>query len=314
MEPINIVISMDCEPVRPADRQGPATSGPNSYEDSARFIEGYAAIAREFGLPVSFFIHPETAAAHPRLFLDLESDGACLGLHLHPYKFDPETYPTHFGSLSAMRQTALVSEGTAIWQRALGRRPEYFRPGTFSANDATFAVLEELGFRGGSISCPGRNFPDLYASWIGAPPDPHRANPDFRLLPGQLDFVNLPLTVDTSRTEIRNARSFNWDLRPDYLDADYPTIAGNIVAQIVDRAPAVPMIMIVTHNDNDFTDRRDRVADNLQRSIAAIFEACDARSVPAAGATVSAVCDKVRSSVPAAPPAFTLGHAAIQTG
>ena len=85
-------------------------------------------------------LHPEVTAHHARLFLDLEADGACLGLHIHPWKFADGHYQAHFGGLSAEQQCAIVAEATAMWYANMGKRPRYFRPGTFSANDSTFGL------------------------------------------------------------------------------------------------------------------------------------------------------------------------------
>jgi len=313
MKTINIVISMDVEPVRPPGRSGPATSGPDSYEESARFICGYQSIAAGFGFPVSFFVHPEAAVAHPDLLLDLERQGATLGLHIHPYKWDPVRYRAHFGELSANEQLAIVSEGAAVWKHALGKEPRYFRPGTFSANDNTFRVLAQLGFVGGSCSCPGRVFPELYAVWAGAPADPHRAHPVFRNMPGTLDFANLPLSVDLSTVREGQSNSQLWDLRPDYLKADYDRIATNIVSQVVERNPAVPMVMVVSHNDNDYSDANHRVTKNLRRSITALVSACERAGLQPVGATVASVCDQVLAQ-PAVAPDWVIGRASIQAG
>src|SRR5690606_19128288 len=113
---------------------------------------------------------------------ELEGQGACLGLHLHPWKFGDGTYRAHFGGLTEAQQRAALSEAIALWQRAIGRRPRYFRPGTFSANDASYRVLVDLGFRGGSIAAPGRVYPDLSSIWTGAEKDPHRPHATFRQL------------------------------------------------------------------------------------------------------------------------------------
>jgi hypothetical protein len=313
VQEIHVVVTMDCEPLRPPERQGAATSGPASLELSERAIQGYVAIAGERGWPVSFFVHPEAALAQPRLYLELAEAGHDLGLHIHPYKHDPVRFRSHFGALSAERQRVLLAEGSALWAHALGRRPTLFRPGTFSANDSTFPVLEEMGFLGGSISCPGRNYPDLYAVWSGAPVDPHRGHRTFRLLPGDLDFVNLPLSVDLSRLEERNGRHFHWDLRPDYLSADYPTIARNMVGQLQERRPAVPVLMLVTHNDHDYLDETDRVCRNYRASLAAMAQACEEAGLQAVGSTVETVCRLVRERVPP-DRSFVLGHASLQTG
>lgn len=305
---------MDCEPVRSEQTATQATSGPFSYQASQRSIAAYFATGKSFGFPASFFIHPETAEAHPQTFLALREQGADLGLHIHPYKIRGTRHHNHFGSLSEWDQAILIAESAQRWQLALGMPPEYFRPGTFSANDATFRVLHKLGFRGGSLSCPGRMYPDLYAVWSGCPPDPHYAHPNFRLLEGDLDFVNLPLTVDFSRLETVNGRSFYRDLRPDYLQADYDAVAENIVGQLQARNPTVPMIMVVTHNDHAFEDPQSRGSKNLQSGLTAIQKACEKAGVTPIGATLSEVCREYRNRAKRTAPEFVLGHASIQAG
>lgn len=296
MKTIDILVTMDVEPPLPEGSRPEGASGPKNWDDSARFIDGYAAIAAGHDLPVTFFLHPEVTQAHADLFHRLEAEGACLGLHLHPWKFSDGRYQAHFGGLDATLQCAILSEAVAMWQAGLGKRPEYFRPGTFSANDATFGVLEALGFRGGSCSIPGRVYPDLNAVWAGCPPDPHRANGAFRQLPGDLNFVNIPLSVDLSRVETRGNRQFCWDLRPDWHKADYALIARNIVAQTLERAPAVPVIQMVTHNDNDYTDPEDRVCRNFRAALDAIMRACAEHGVRARGATFADVCTAVSAA------------------
>lgn len=293
MTKMHILVTMDVEPPLGDGARPEGASGPRCYADSRRFIEGYVGCAARHGWPVTFMIHPEVTHHHADLFHRLEREGACLGLHLHPWKFSDGHYRAHFGGLDTQGQLAILSEAVAIWQAGLGRRPLYFRPGTFSANDATFGVLEYLGFRGGSVSIPGRVYPDLNAVWAGTVPDPHRAHGVFRQLPGDLAFVNIPLSVDLESDEVRGARRFCWDLRPDWLSADYRRIAGNIVRQVLARAPAVPVVQLVTHNDNDFADPDDRVRRNLVTALDEIRIACEANGVEAVGATFADVCDAV---------------------
>lgn len=296
MQKIRILVTMDVEPPLADAARPDGASGPRNYEDSHRFIEGYADCAARHGWPVSFMIHPEVTHHHAELFDRLEREGACLGLHLHPWKFSDGHYRAHFGGLDPQGQVAILSEAVAVWNAGLGRRPLYFRPGTFSANDMTFGVLEYLGFRGGSVSIPGRVYPDLNAVWAGTEPDPHRANGVFRQLPGDLDFVNIPLSVDLESDEVRGTRRFCWDLRPDWVSADYRRIARNIVRQVLTRAPAVPVVHLVTHNDNDYSDPEDRVRGNLVSVLDEIRNACEAHEAEAVGATFSDVCDAVLAS------------------
>ena len=194
MKEIFVLVTMDVEKALPANRPA-STTGPRNYEESAVFIEAYVQRAKSHGFPVSFMIHPEVTHEHKALFNQLEEDGACLGLHLHPWKFLDGRYKAHFGGLTRDEQRDILGEAIEMWSDAMIRKPLWFRPGTFSANDNTMPLLAELGFRGGSISLPGRVYPDMCAVWAGAPPDPHFGHAAFRHLPGELDFVNIPLSV-----------------------------------------------------------------------------------------------------------------------
>ena len=291
MDDIYVAITMDCE--RGRGDTHPEASGPKDFAASERYVRSYADLAGAHGFPVSFFLHPEVAEGQAGLFLDLERQGACLGLHVHPWKFGDGSYEAHLGGLTEAKQRAVISEAIAVWHRAIGRRPRYFRPGTFSANDTTFQVLVDLGFRGGSVSAPGRVYQDLNSIWTGAVKDPHRADAAFRQRRGSLDFANIPLTHDYSKLEDVNGRRFYRDLRPDYEDADYEKIANNIVEQIVERQPAIPLITMVTHNDHDYSDPDDRVRRNYDVVLNEIDRACARHGLRPVGTTIDALCDLV---------------------
>lgn len=291
MDRVYIVITLDCE--RPRTETNDAASGPRDWKESEASIRGYVQLAREHGYSVSTFLHPEVAVAHASLLLELEAGGTCIdGLHLHPWKFGDGKYGAHLGSLSATEQCAVISEAIAVWQSGLSRRPLFFRPGTFSANDHTFRVLADLGFRGGSVSVPGRVYPDLNAIWTGCPPDPHRTHPSFRQMVGPMEFANMPLTVDMSHVEKRNGRAFHKDLRPDD-DGDFQTMASNIVKSLKQRSPDIPVINMVTHNDNDFTDESNRVRSNYMAVLSAITDACHAAGLQPVSKSIADICDLV---------------------
>src|SRR5205814_9222375 len=91
-----------------------------------------------------------------------------------------------------------------------GSRPHSFRSGGFSASDATFQVLYELGFRQGSLSIPGRDLPRDAVSWSGAETAPHYVDPANRLRAGALPFLELPVTSDPDRWY---RQGFPYDLR-----------------------------------------------------------------------------------------------------
>lgn len=290
MQKIHIVLTMDNE--RPISETDNAASGPPDYAAAEAWTRAYADIAAGYGFPVTFFVHPEVAVAQAGLFRELEANGHCLGLHLHAWRFDPR-YRCEFGGLTEDQARAMLTEASAIWQRTFGAPPKYFRPGTLSANDSIFRVLAELGFRGGSISLPGRVFPDKHAVWMGAPLDPHRGHAFFRLMEGDLDFANMPITVDCSTLIEKDGRHFYWDLRPDFPDVDHKMLVRNAVDQIMRRKPAVPCINLLTHNDNDFTDPENRVQRNFRTALDEIVAACQAANLQPVGATLAQICDLV---------------------
>ena len=309
VDKLHVVITMDVEP--PTSGTHPAASGPKSWADSDRFIRGYAERAAEFGFPVTFFIHPEVAVEQAGLFAEMKERGGCVeGLHLHPWKFRDGKYRAHFGGLGERDMRAAVSEAISMWQSGMGRRPLYFRPGTFSGNDFMYQVLADLGFRGGSCSIPGRIWPRMNAIWTGAALDPHRAHPTFRQLVGNLPFANMPVAVDVSGTVVTAGTRFrnvdpasaslasntvvgHWDMRPDWREADYERIAANIVHQVRERGATIPVINSITHNDNDFTDPEDRVCRNFVRAMRAMTDAARAVGMEPAGSTMETVADLV---------------------
>lgn len=291
MKEVYILVTMDVE----VPRQHPEASGPEDWHSSEAYIRGYADLASERGFPVSFFIHPEAAARHAAMFEELKKNrGAFIdGLHLHPWKFGDGKYRAHLGGLTANEQRAVISEAIAVWQAAFGRRPLYFRPGTFSANDSTFRILADLGFRGGSVSAPGRVYLDLYSVWTAAVPDPHRPHRCFRQLEGDLPFANIPLTQDFSKLDKKGERYYHRDLRPDYDDVDHRVLVNHVVEQLAQRRPAFPVIHFVTHNDNDYTDPDNRVRRNYETVLDAILDVCAKAGLRAVGSTVEEVCDVV---------------------
>ena len=58
------------------------------------------------------------------------------------------------------------------------------------------AIAEELGFTQGSMTYPERVMPEMASSCAGAPRCVHYANRYNRILPGDMDFVNIPATID----------------------------------------------------------------------------------------------------------------------
>ena len=311
MQEIKVVLTMDCEPTTATSH--PAATGPAIWSAGEDAVHGYVEIAARYGLPVTLFVHPEAAVAQSPMFQELERNGACLGLHMHPWKYSlwrhaGRKYMAHYGGLSVIEQKELLAEASAIWAEAIGHLPEYFRPGTFSANDAIFQVLEAQGFRGGSCTAPGRVIPEMQAIWTGGQPDPHRANAIFRQALGALNFANMPLSADFSRPLAGpGGRGMYADFRPDVdwpgqYDVSYRTIATNIVAQVRERAPSVPVLNSITHNHYAYRDATDPVYRRLRVMLDEMMAACEATALRPVGTTLKEVVDEVLARPPVQEP------------
>jgi hypothetical protein len=212
-----VVITMDVE----VPRQQLGASGPADWDESDRAIRGYAALATEAGFPISFFLHPETADRHAGLMHELRDQyGAFIdGLHLHPWKYAHGRWLAHFGGLSAAQQHDAVVAARQDWTDAFGRQPLYFRP--------------------------------------GAEPDPHRGHRVFRQQVGDMDFANVPLTHDYTQPVTHGRRFCYRDLRPDTPGVDYEPMLRNIIEQLQQRGPLVPIVHMDTHNDHDYSNPND---------------------------------------------------------
>lgn len=289
------LLTMDCEPPHTEVTPHAARmsgSGPADYAKSERAIRGYAEAAGERGYPVTLFLHPEVATAHRELLLELQSRGACLGMHLHPYKLGKGEYGDDLGAYSASGQRDILKEAVRAWEKALGQEPRYFRPGYFSANDATFAVLLELGFRGGSLSNPGRVLPQHCSVWAGAEPYPHRAHLAFRQIKGDSDFIEIPVSADFERpVEVGDAheQGYEWP----YLASqryDHRAVIADVVARVSRDAPRCGTIVTDVHNDQDFSPGAYPARTNLDLILESIEAAGDDSGLNVVPTTIDELC------------------------
>ena len=297
MRTVYVLLTMDCETARSdltpyAIRM--SASGPVDYRESGRSIRAYVETAASNGFPVTLFAHPEVASENTELLLELREQGACLGLHLHPYKFKGGKYKYDLGAYSAGEQSGIVSEAMQVWESALRSQPRYFRAGYFSANDETFRVLNGLGFAGGSLSNPGRVLPGHHSVWAGAEPYPHRADLECRLTRGTSEFVNVPVSGAFGRPVKRGhagERGYEWP----YVPHKYPH--GEVIRDVLDRfsteLPRFGTIVADSHNDQDYSDPEHPARRNLEVIIRSIRDICKQMEMRAVGVTLDALCDRV---------------------
>jgi hypothetical protein len=217
-------------------------------------------------------------------------------LHIHPAE---QGYEEFLGVYGLEEQTRIISEAMDAFAQCMGKMPVCFTPGYASANDYTYPVLESLGLRHGLVSIPTRNLPQCACIWGSSPLDvhyPHRYN---RVLRGDVDFVDVPPTVDVESRMWGGAHP--QDLRIELVDAKnhWYTIHKNVVRQkqAGDTIP-VKHLKALTHNVFDYSDKNNFRRETLYGVIAAVQQICEQQECELVAATTAEIAEEYRNLVP----------------
>jgi len=246
MDTLSVMFTMDCEALASMSAEG----GPESWEMAQRSIAGFSSILFESGYKPTLFIVPAAASKLSGILLDMEKAGAQLGLHLHP---QDEGYSDYLGAYTFDRQLKMIKEAVDKWSDALGMLPDCFRGGNLSANDNTFPALAQCGFTEGSLSVSGRSFTRAKSNWTGAPQYAYRTDPANRLLEGDMDFLEIPITADWESVMWGGLTKL--ELRIEMVDARSHgfTVRKNIDRQITEGV-GNKYLLSLTHNIFDYSD------------------------------------------------------------
>lgn len=262
MKKLYVMFTMDCESIDSIATEG----GPVDWAFSRRSMEGYVKVLNREGYAPTLFISPPNAEENASMLLDLHKSGAELALHVHPQDFG---YCEYLGAYDHEAQVRIIGSAAEHWAEKIGFLPTSFRGGNLSANDATAGALCELGFRQGSLSVPGRSFTRVKSNWAGAPMNPWHMNKANRLLEGDLDFLEIPVTADWESVMWGGLTKL--ELRIEMVDARAHgfTIRKNVERQLKDQIEE-PYLCILTHNIFDYSDPsefRSQVLEGVIREI-----------------------------------------------
>lgn len=287
MDRILFNIQIDCE------------STQRSINDPAlgeRAIRGLGEIFVETGLKGTFVVIPSDLKAHADIYRELEAQGHEIGLHTHPAE---QGYDEFLGVYGFDDQVKILKEGVDVFAERMGRRPEAFTPGYFSANDHTYPVLESLGFRHGTVSMPTRNLPQCACVWGNSPLNAHYPHRHNRCLAGDVDFVDVPLTADVESRMWGGAHP--QDLRIELVDAKnhWYTVHKNVRRQIAagDGIP-VKYLKAITHSTFDYSNPHDFRRETLLGVISAARQICEQQGCELLPATTADIAAEYRSKVP----------------
>ncbi|MBI3986662.1 MAG: polysaccharide deacetylase family protein [Lentisphaerae bacterium] len=287
MPDIHFSIQVACEATQPTIRD--AALG-------ERAIRGLAGIFEQAGIKATFVAIPSEMRAHAALYRGLREQGHEVGLHIHP---SDQGYEEFLGVYGFEDQLKIISEAARVFEDFAGFPPTTFSPGYLSANDHTFPAIEAAGFRHGTVSCPTRDLPQCACVWGHSPMDvhyPHRFN---RMLTGDVDFVEIPQTIDPESRMWGGAHPL--DLRVELVDAKnhYYTMEKAVKWQVEagDRVP-VKYLKVVTHNIFEFGNPADFRRETLLKMIDAARRICEKAGCAFKAATTGEIARDYRRLVP----------------
>lgn len=255
---------------------------------------GIAELLEARNLRGTFHVLPGDAKANAPLYHELKTRGHEIGLHVHPAE---QGYGEFFGIYGPAEQHAILREARQTTEEALGFAVGSLCIGYGSTNDHSYGVFHEQGFRHGMTSIPTRILPECASVHAGAPLGMHYANPHNRVLPGNLDYVEVPVTVDPE--------SRMWggkhpqDLRIELVDAKnhFYTMKKSIDRQLAEQSSVV-YLLAITHNVFDYSNPHDfrratlnGVLDHAQR-LASQYQ------LQLTATTIGELADTYRQAVP----------------
>jgi len=274
---------MDCQPA--ATRAAP--EGPSNWEQSARSIDGYCNCLLRAGITPTLFVTPRCAEEHGPSLEEFASAGVDLGLLIQPQSLESAGFGRHLGQYPRDQQRVIVEAGRERFQNALGRRPQSVRSALYSASDATFGVVYDLGFRQGSLSCPGRLVTKHAAVWDRAVSDPHYVNLEDRQVVGGCPFLEVPVTADASPKQRRGGLSPDLTIENGTFAKWHQPLIESQLQRMERESVRFRALCLSTRNCFSYHDRTDRyraILDDMISHLATLESDYAAQPVSLAGA------------------------------
>lgn len=297
---------MDCQ-----TPQKPGGGRDQTWEVAELAVRGLHELFAERGLQrcLGFCSEPEVARRQPDLFREMAAHGCWQALHFQVRGYRPpgatEDYdwqrPLTWYDYDEQREVLTIARDD--WEQALGLAADSFGACCAQANDYTFPILAELGFRQSYCSAPGRwnPHPKVGHLWHGAFPHPHHASSKSRLVPGDLDLYEFALTrglepLPASQPDtwtVRDCRAEN-----ELSFADTMAICEASVRDQIRRDHPVLLLHHPTHNTWDVGDRasgRRRAVETTIEVAYALAEKLGLELTPCSMAELHAEADRLNA-------------------
>jgi hypothetical protein len=284
-------LQVDCEATQKA------VADPAGGEETVKALNE---LLLELGVKATFAVIPKDLQQSGAVYRLLHDTGHEIGLHIHPAE-EQNRWPNYLGLCSSCEQRNILRYGKKVFEDVMGFEPQLFTPGFFSANDYTFALLEELGFTHGSVSLPTRRRPEIAAVWNSNRYAyyPHRYN---RCTIGDVNFVDIPVTCDTLRRVRADTDPF--DLR---VESENTAWFSDVIHNALDDQMTIIQkfdqqhvlyIKALTHNVYDYADVHAICRKNLLDIIAAVQEAAKEKELTLVPASTADIAEAFRFEHP----------------
>ncbi|MDO9464686.1 MAG: polysaccharide deacetylase family protein [bacterium] len=245
------IFTMDCERV---GTESWMNDGAPSWSISEKAILGMAEVLKRKKAIGGFYSTPATAKKHRKIFIELAKEGFELGLQFHCDSFRDLKYRKHLGQYEYKKQKEILKLAKQDWEDALGMESTVFKPGYGSANDHTFPILSELGYRETSNTYAGGYDRSVGRDWRGAFPYAHHASSESRLICGNLDLYKIPVTA-----LLPGMFSSRITLNPDMysLRGVHSRLIRTYVQTMLEKKQPIKTVVAATHNTTDYLDKND---------------------------------------------------------
>ena len=295
---------MDCQTPRK-----PGGGRDQTWEIAEKAVRGLAELFAERGLvrALGFCSEPEVVRRQTGLFREMTAAGYWQALHFQVRGYRPpgasedydwDRFLSDYGYEEQKEAIAIAKDD---WEQSMGMPADTFGACCAQANDYTFPILDELGFRQSYCSGPGRYNPAWGHFWWGAFPHSHHTSNKSRLVCGDLNVYEFTLTRSLKPNpgpepgtwtvaDFRAEREMSFD--------DTMEIAAASVEDMIRRDHPILYVHAPTHNTWDCGDRssgRRKAVETTIDVAYALAEQHGLELVPASLADMHAEADRLNA-------------------
>ena len=235
--------------------------GPESWDFAERSVRGFVKLMKDLDIleGAGLFVYPDVAVEQKKLYREMADAGIETALHLNGMRYSRlgDDKADWLGAMTYDQQKEAISMAKKDLEDVIGKECTGYRACYGSANNDTFRILDELGFTWAS-NASGRYRFETSANWWGSWPYAHFASGKNKLIPGDLDVFEVPITRGME-TFFENDRNKPFDVRAEssveIIGEDrhiYKTVVEENLVYMQRMNVPVRGIIGASHNTSDY--------------------------------------------------------------